>query len=106
MAAIGTMDAPDIAAAEVSMARDEKSKEKPMEASKETAVQPTAAAADIDSTTETDDEIPSEEDLETLRRVPGRVPWICFTVAFVELCERFAYYGTTAVREYMAEQQS
>ena len=42
---------------------------------------------------------PTEEELETLRRVPGRIPWICFTVAFVELCERFAYYGTTAVRE-------
>ena len=41
--------------------------------------------------------VPSEEDLHTLRRVPARIPWICFTIAFVELCERFAYYGTTAV---------
>lgn len=40
---------------------------------------------------------PSEEDLQTLRRVPAKLPWIAFTVAFVELCERFAYYGTTAV---------
>ncbi|PGH02772.1 hypothetical protein AJ79_07537 [Helicocarpus griseus UAMH5409] len=40
---------------------------------------------------------PTEEELETLRRVPDRIPWICFTIAFVELCERFAYYGTTAV---------
>jgi len=48
-----------------------------------------------------DDSIsPTEEELETLRRVPGRIPWICFTIAFVELCERFAYYGTTAVRKY------
>lgn len=40
---------------------------------------------------------PSEEDLDSLRRVPAPLPWIAFTVAFVELCERFAYYGTTAV---------
>ena len=40
---------------------------------------------------------PSDEDIHTLRRVPAKLPWIAFTVAFVELCERFAYYGTTAV---------
>lgn len=43
---------------------------------------------------------PTDEEIETLRHIPGRIPWICFTVAFVELCERFAYYGTTAVRKY------
>jgi hypothetical protein len=43
---------------------------------------------------------PTDEELATLRRIPGRIPWICFTVAFVELCERFAYYGTTAVSMY------
>lgn len=48
-----------------------------------------------------DDTAPTEEELATLRRVPGRIPWICFTVAFVELCERFAYYGTTAVRKFI-----
>jgi POT family proton-dependent oligopeptide transporter len=40
---------------------------------------------------------PSEEDLRTLRRVAGHLHWTIFTVAFVELCERFSYYGTTAV---------
>lgn len=40
---------------------------------------------------------PTDEELETLRRVPGSVPWLTFTIAFVELCERFSYYGTTAV---------
>ncbi|PGH26496.1 hypothetical protein AJ80_01810 [Polytolypa hystricis UAMH7299] len=49
------------------------------------------------SQTDSEDATPTDEELETLRRVPGRIPWICFTVAFVELCERFAYYGTTAV---------
>jgi POT family proton-dependent oligopeptide transporter len=42
-------------------------------------------------------EYPNEEDLRSLRRVPGKISWITYTVAFVELCERFSYYGTTAV---------
>ncbi|KAL2004150.1 hypothetical protein VTN02DRAFT_6247 [Thermoascus thermophilus] len=42
-------------------------------------------------------EYPTEEELRTLRRVSGRIPWTALTVAFIELCERFSYYGTTAV---------
>ncbi|KAI9372714.1 MFS peptide transporter, putative [Aspergillus egyptiacus] len=42
-------------------------------------------------------EYPTEDELGTLRRVSGQVRWTAYTVAFVELCERFAYYGTTAV---------
>ena len=42
-------------------------------------------------------EIPTEEDKLNLRRVSGQIPWSAYTVAFVELCERFSYYGTTAV---------
>ncbi|KAJ6089283.1 hypothetical protein N7467_004499 [Penicillium canescens] len=44
-----------------------------------------------------DREYPNEEDLRNLRRVAGKVPWPAYTIAFVELCERFSYYGTTAV---------
>ncbi|KAJ9213861.1 hypothetical protein DTO166G4_4472 [Paecilomyces variotii] len=40
---------------------------------------------------------PTEEEKRALRRVADRVPWTAYTVAFVELCERFSYYGTTAV---------
>ncbi|CAG8971246.1 hypothetical protein HYALB_00001412 [Hymenoscyphus albidus] len=40
---------------------------------------------------------PTEEELATLRRVSGQIPWAAYTIAFVELCERFSYYGTTAV---------
>lgn len=40
---------------------------------------------------------PSEEEMRSLRRVAGKLPWLTFTVALVELCERFSYYGTTAV---------
>lgn len=44
-----------------------------------------------------DGEHPSEEDILHLRRVCGKIPWTAYTVGFVELCERFSYYGTTAV---------
>jgi proton-dependent oligopeptide transporter, POT family len=42
-------------------------------------------------------EFPTEEELHSLRRVPGHIPWKAFALAFVELCERFSYYGTTVV---------
>jgi POT family proton-dependent oligopeptide transporter len=38
-------------------------------------------------------EEPTAEELVTLRRVSGKIPWVAFTIAFVELCERFGYYG-------------
>ncbi|KAH8601630.1 putative peptide transporter ptr2 [Bisporella sp. PMI_857] len=41
--------------------------------------------------------VPTEEELSSLRRVSGEIPAIAFSVAFVEMCERFSYYGTTAV---------
>lgn len=45
--------------------------------------------------------IPTEEDLRTLRRVAGKLPWACYTVTLVELCERFSYYGTIIVCKYV-----
>ncbi|RAH41310.1 putative MFS peptide transporter [Aspergillus brunneoviolaceus CBS 621.78] len=42
-------------------------------------------------------EIPTVEEEQSLRRVAGKVKWTAYTIAFVELCERFSYYGTTAV---------
>ncbi|KAF2828948.1 PTR2-domain-containing protein [Ophiobolus disseminans] len=38
-------------------------------------------------------EEPTAEELVTLRRVSGKIPWTAYTIAFVELCERFGYYG-------------
>ncbi|KAK2750738.1 peptide transporter ptr2 [Myotisia sp. PD_48] len=38
-------------------------------------------------------EEPTDEDLQTLKRIAGPLPWSAFLVAIVELCERFAYYG-------------
>jgi POT family proton-dependent oligopeptide transporter len=40
---------------------------------------------------------PTDEELVQLRRVPGTLHLWAFSVAFVELCERFSYYGTTIV---------
>jgi len=40
---------------------------------------------------------PTEYELNTLRRVSGKIPWAAYTIAFVEFGERFSYYGTTAV---------
>lgn len=46
------------------------------------------------------EEYPTEEEVKSLRRVCGSVPWSSYTVAFVELCERFSYYGTTVVCKF------
>ncbi|KAL2813653.1 POT family-domain-containing protein [Aspergillus granulosus] len=42
-------------------------------------------------------EVPTAEEYKTLRRIAGKVPWVAYTIAFVELCERSSYYGATAV---------
>jgi len=46
------------------------------------------------------DNLPTEAELHgptALRRVAAPIPWAVYTVAFVELCERFSYYGTQVV---------
>lgn len=50
---------------------------------------------DFDEAVEGD--MPTAEDFENLRRVSDKIPWKVYTIAFVELCERFSYYGTTVV---------
>ncbi|KAH7324874.1 oligopeptide transporter [Stachybotrys elegans] len=40
---------------------------------------------------------PTEEELRTLRRVSGKIKWAMWTIAFVELCERFSYYGSSVL---------
>jgi POT family proton-dependent oligopeptide transporter len=42
-------------------------------------------------------EEPTDEDLVTLPRISGKIPWVAYTIAFVELCERFGYYGCQAL---------
>ena len=36
---------------------------------------------------------PSEEEMHTLRRVPGKLPVVAFLLCAVEFCERASYYG-------------
>lgn len=36
---------------------------------------------------------PTDEELKTLRRVPGKVPMIAYLLCCVEFCERASYYG-------------
>ena len=44
--------------------------------------------------------LPTADELATLRRVADPIPWKAYTIAFVELVERFSYYGTTVVCEF------
>lgn len=47
--------------------------------------------------------LPTPDELDgenALRRVSAPIPWTVYTVAFVELCERFSYYGTQVVCMY------
>jgi len=50
-----------------------------------------------DSDSDSMGELPTDEELHTLRRVADKIPWHVYTLAFVELCERFSYYGATVV---------
>lgn len=40
---------------------------------------------------------PTDEELKTLIRVPAKINFSAYTIAFVELAERFSFYGTTVV---------
>ncbi|KIY65111.1 oligopeptide transporter [Cylindrobasidium torrendii FP15055 ss-10] len=42
-------------------------------------------------------EIPTDEDRATLRRVSDSIPWNAYLIAFVELAERFSFYGSQVV---------
>lgn len=56
-----------------------------------------SAAEDDELGVTADGRPPTEEELNTLRRVTDKIPWNIYTIAFIELCERFSYYGTAAV---------
>ncbi|KAI0002442.1 peptide transporter PTR2A [Russula compacta] len=40
---------------------------------------------------------PKEEEMSTLRHVPDKINWSAYLIAFVELAERFSFYGSTVV---------
>lgn len=55
------------------------------------------ARTDSSESSGLDDAVPTEDELNgpnALRRISDPIPWSAYTVAFVELCERFSYYGT------------
>lgn len=54
-----------------------------------------SASSDFDN--DEGHEQPSEEDRHTLRRVSGPIALPAYLIGFVELCERFSYYGSTVV---------
>ncbi|KAI7234859.1 PTR2-domain-containing protein [Hortaea werneckii] len=59
--------------------------------------QPYPVEGAVSSIGSEDEAEPTEEEMRTLRRVSGKIPWQAYTVTFVEFAERFSYYGTTAV---------
>ncbi|KAG7418739.1 POT family-domain-containing protein [Fusarium sp. MPI-SDFR-AT-0072] len=66
------------------------------------ATDPRPATADAGAVTPSggvtpDGQFPTAEELDTLRRVPNKIPMKLFSIAFIELCERFSYYGCTVV---------
>lgn len=66
----------------------------------ETPTVPKYESGDADSLTGPNGEVyPTDEEMGTLRRVHGKVSWLIYTIGIVEMVERFAYYGTTAVCE-------
>ncbi|KAK0444239.1 PTR2-domain-containing protein [Desarmillaria tabescens] len=42
-------------------------------------------------------EFPTEEEINTLRRVSDTIPWSAYLIAIVEIAERFSFYGSTVV---------
>lgn len=50
-----------------------------------------------------DGDVPTQEEMETLRHVAGHIPFRCWLIALVELAERFSYYGLSApFQNYMS----
>jgi POT family proton-dependent oligopeptide transporter len=59
-----------------------------------------AGTASIDGPRASDEALaglPTPEEMSSLRRVSGPIPLKVFTIAIIELCERFSYYGCTVV---------
>ncbi|KAH7188532.1 POT family-domain-containing protein [Fusarium flagelliforme] len=44
-----------------------------------------------------DGQFPTPEEMGSLRRISNKIPLKLFSIAFIELCERFSYYGCTVV---------
>ncbi|KAL3475938.1 POT family-domain-containing protein, partial [Aspergillus californicus] len=51
----------------------------------------------VRTTVDYDDETPTDEELETLRRVPGNLPLVAYLICIVEFSERASYYGVSGL---------
>lgn len=49
-----------------------------------------------------DGQFPTPEEMESLRRISNKIPLKLFSIAFIEMCERFSYYGSTVVCKFAA----
>jgi POT family proton-dependent oligopeptide transporter len=47
-----------------------------------------------------DGQFPTPEEMQSLRRISNKIPMKLFSIAFIELCERFSYYGCTVVCKF------
>ncbi|WVQ80548.1 hypothetical protein IAT38_002653 [Cryptococcus sp. DSM 104549] len=45
----------------------------------------------------TDEIEPTDEEFAILKKVPGKMPWVCVAMCAIELAERASYYGITGV---------
>ncbi|KAM0435251.1 hypothetical protein ACHAPT_003344 [Fusarium lateritium] len=97
MAPAGDSLAEPIAAAELrAEAIDEKRAS--ISAEKRASITADPRVSDVASTVVTPDGgFPTAEELASLRRVSNKIPLKLFSIAFIELCERFSYYGCTVV---------
>lgn len=48
---------------------------------------------------------PTEEELATLRRVPGSLPTVAYLLCAVEFCERASYYGQSLPLSFSISRQ-
>ncbi|CCH59307.1 hypothetical protein TBLA_0B04710 [Henningerozyma blattae CBS 6284] len=63
--------------------------------------------SDYDDMDDGDDIEPTEEELKTLPREAGHIPFNCWLLAIIELAERFSYYGLSApFQNYMQNNPS
>ncbi|KAF2129661.1 PTR2-domain-containing protein [Dothidotthia symphoricarpi CBS 119687] len=62
------------------------------------------AAPPVEFEADLEGEEPTAEELITLRRVSGKIPWTAYTIAIVELCERFGYYGSQVLYTNFVQQ--
>ncbi|KAI1006283.1 putative peptide transporter [Podosphaera aphanis] len=53
--------------------------------------------SDVETEFQSQSNYPTNEELHSLRRIADEIPFRIYILAFVELCERFSFYGTSVV---------